>query len=130
ADAIVITSDINFVPPSAKAIWRVRRSVEISNPPESPVIFCGIARPQNFIEQLRAAGVEPVSMKFYRDHHAYNASDIRELLALRERSGATTFITTEKDEINLGSHTAALGAISVARVRLDLAEPPAALDTI
>ena len=130
ADAVVMTSDVNFTPSARTPIWRILRSVEIPNPPKSPVAFCGIARPQKFVEQLRALGVEPVATKFYRDHHAYSEADVRELLALRERSGAAGFITTEKDEINLGSQIERLGAISVARVRMDLAEPTADLDTI
>ena len=130
ADAVVLTSDMDFTPPARTPILRIRRSVEISNPPKSPFVFCGIARPQKFIEQLRAAGVKPVATKVYRDHHAYSSSDIRDLLALSDRSGAAGFITTEKDEINLGSHAAALGVTSIARVRMDLAEPTAALDTI
>jgi tetraacyldisaccharide 4'-kinase len=130
ANAVVMTSEMNFTPPASKAVWRIRRSVEISTPPGRPMVFCGIARPQKFIEQLQAAGIEPTRTKFYRDHHAYSASDIRDLLALRDRSGANGFITTEKDQINLGSHAAALGAISIARVRMELSDPTAALGTI
>jgi tetraacyldisaccharide 4'-kinase len=130
ASSVVMTSEMDFIPPARKPIWRIRRSVEISNPPKSPVVFCGIARPQKFIEQLGAAGVGPVGTKFYRDHHGYSASDIRELLALRDRSGANGFITTEKDEINLGSRIESLGAIAIARVHMELTDPPDALDTI
>jgi tetraacyldisaccharide 4'-kinase len=130
ADTVVVTSPPDFTLPTGKPIWRIRRSVEISNPPTNPIVFCGIARPQKFTEQLRAVGIEPIATKFYRDHHAYSEADIGELLTLSDRCGANGFITTEKDEINLGSHTAALGAVAVARVRMDLAEPTAALDTI
>jgi tetraacyldisaccharide 4'-kinase len=130
AAAVVMTSDMDFTPPARIPIWRIRRSVEISNPPKSPFVFCGIAHPQKFIEQLRVAGVEPVAAKFYRDHHAYSSSDIRDLLALSNRSGVTGFITTEKDAINLGPQIDALGDTAIARVRMDLTEPTAALDTI
>ena len=130
ANSVVITSEMNFTPPASKPLWRIRRSVEISNPPNIPFVFCGIARPQKFIEQLQAAGIEPTRTKFYRDHHAYSASDICELLALHDRSGANGFITTEKDEINLGFHAAALGVTSIARVGMELSDPTVALDTI
>lgn len=129
ADAVVMTSEMDLTP-AGKAIWRIRRSLELRDPPERAVVFCGIARPQRFVKQLRAAGIEPIATKFYRDHHAYGASDIRELLALRDRSSATGFITTEKDEINLGPNLAALGATAIAKVCMELVDPTAVLETI
>ena len=130
ADAVVMTSEMDCPPPTGKTIWRIRRSVEMANFPKSPIVFCGIARPQKFVEQLRATGVELVGTKFYRDHHAYSAADIQDLLSLHDRFGANGFITTEKDEINLGSHAAALGVLSIARVRMELESPADVLDTI
>ena len=73
-------------------------------------MFCGIARPKNFVAQLRTAGIEPVAEAFYRDHHAYTEQDIRDLLDLRQRSEADGFVTTEKDAVNLGGYLAALDA--------------------
>ena len=63
-----------------KIVWRVRRGIVPKNVPARPIVFCGIARPQNFVLQLRAANIEPVAEAFYRDHHAYSEKDIRELL--------------------------------------------------
>ena len=40
---------------------------------------------QNFMLQLRKAGIEPVAEAVYRDHHAYTEKDIRELLALKAK---------------------------------------------
>ena len=39
--------------------------------PPRPVAFCGIARPQSFLLQLRAAGIDPIAEAFFRDHHAW-----------------------------------------------------------
>jgi tetraacyldisaccharide 4'-kinase len=130
ADAVVLTGDIeprNLVLP--RHVWRVKRSVDISGAPERPVVFCGIAKPQKFVEQIRAAGVHPAAEKFYRDHHAYTSSDVGELRTLRDRYDASGFITTEKDAINLGPLLSELGQVAVARVIMEL-DPADALDTI
>jgi tetraacyldisaccharide 4'-kinase len=111
-------------------VWRVRRSLAIPAALRSPVAFCGIARPQKFIEQLRAADIQPVAEKFYRDHHRYSQSDVFDLKKLRNRSGGGGFITTEKDLINLGPYVAELAPITVARVEMELANSPDVLDTI
>jgi tetraacyldisaccharide 4'-kinase len=121
---------MNFTPPTAKPIWRIRRSLELSDPPLRPIVFCGIARPQNFIAHLRAMGAEPVATQFYGDHHAYTSADTSELAALRQQTGATGFITTEKDQINLGPLIDLLNPIAIARVQMQLDDPADALNTI
>ena len=132
ADAVVLTGRIEprDLPVQGKHIWRLRREVFIANAPESPVIFCGIARPRNFLEQLRASGIREAALKFYRDHHRYSERDVCELLELRDRNRAGGFITTEKDAINLGRLLAQLGEVSIAHVRMELEQPDAALDTL
>jgi tetraacyldisaccharide 4'-kinase len=80
--------------------------------------------------QLRTANIEPVAQAFYRDHHAYNEKDIRELIDLKQRSEAGGFVTTEKDAVNLGPYLAALAPLSVIPVRMELENAADALDTI
>jgi len=130
ADAIVTATDMNFTPSTTTPIWRIRRSLELPDPPLRPIVFCGIARPQQFIAQLRAMGVEPVATKFYADHHPYTSADTSELAALRRQTGATGFITTEKDQINLGPLIDLLSPIAIARVQMQLDDPADALNTI
>jgi len=130
ADTVVISSEMEFSRSSSKPIWRLQRSVEVANPPKRAVVFCGIARPHKFVEQLQAAGIQPASTRFYRDHHRYTSSDIRDLKGLRDRADATGFITTEKDSINLGPQIESLGAVSIARARMELADADTALGTI
>jgi len=130
ADAIVTATDMNFTPSTTTPIWRIRRSLELPVPPLRPIVFCGIARPQKFIAQLRAMGVEPVATKFYADHHPYTSADTSELAALRRQTGATGFITTEKDQINLGPLIDLLSPIAIARVQMQLDDPADALNTI
>lgn len=131
ADAFVLTEEVDPAPmPLGKFVWHVRRSLAIPTVPRSPVAFCGIARPQMFIEQLRAADIQPVAQKFYRDHHRYSQSDVLELKKLRNQSGGGGFITTEKDLVNLGPYVAELAPVTVARVEMELVSSPDVLDTI
>jgi len=132
ADSIVLASGATAesFPLVGKLVWRVRRGIATQNVPPRPVVFCGIARPQTFVLQLRAAQIEPAAEAFYRDHHAYSEKDVRELLALKQRSEAGGFVTTEKDAVNLGPYLSALEPLSVIPVRMELADATNALDTM
>lgn len=132
ADAVVLTSGAvaEAFPLKEKLVWRVRRGIALNNVPSRPVVFCGIARPRNFLLQLRTAGVEPVAEAFFRDHHAYTQSDIRDLLNVRERSEGDGFITTEKDAINLGGFFSALRPLAVVAVKMELLDAANAIDTM
>ena len=132
ADAVVLASGASAesFPLEGKIVWRVRRGIVPQNVPPRPVVFCGIARPQNFVLQLRAANIEPVAEAFYRDHHAYSEKDIRELLELKQRSEAGGFVTTEKDAVNLGGYLSALAPLAVVPVKMELTDAANAVDTI
>jgi tetraacyldisaccharide 4'-kinase len=132
ADAVVLASGASAESFSleGKMVWRVRRGIVPVNVPPRPVVFCGIARPQNFVLQLRTANIDPVAEAFYRDHHAYNEKDIRELLELKQRSEAGGFVTTEKDAVNLGGYLSALAPLAVVPVKMELADAANAVDTI
>ncbi len=132
ADAVVLASgaSADSFPIEGKHVWRVRRGIVPQNIPSRPIVFCGIARPQNFVLQLRAATIEPVAEAFYRDHHAYTEKDIHELLELKQKSEAGGFVTTEKDAVNLGGYLAALAPLAVIPVKMELADAANALDTM
>ena len=132
ADALVLTSGASeeSFPVQGKLVWRVKRGIVAQGMPARPVVFCGIARPQNFLLQLRAANIEPAAQAFYRDHHAYSEKDVRELLELKQRSEAGGFVTTEKDAVNLGSYLSALAPLAVVSVRMELVEAANAVDTM
>ena len=132
ADAVVLSSGASAesFPAEGKLVWRVRRGIVPQNVPARPVVFCGIARPQNFVLQLRAANIEPVAEAFYRDHHAYGEQDVHELLALKQRSEAGGFVTTEKDAVNLGGSLSALAPLAVVPVKMDLEGAANAVDTM
>jgi len=132
ADAVVLASgaSADSFPVQGKILWRVRRGIIPTSVPPRPVVFCGIARPQNFVLQLRAANIDPIAEAFYRDHHAYTEKDVRELVDLKQRSEAGGFVTTEKDAVNLGPYLSALEPLSVVPVRMELADAANAIDTI
>jgi tetraacyldisaccharide 4'-kinase len=132
ADAVVLSSGASpeSFPLVGKTVWRVRRGIVTENVPSRPVVFCGIARPQNFVLQLRTAGVDAVAEAFFRDHHAYTEKDIRDLLELRQRSEAGGFVTTEKDAVNLGGYLDALTPLTVVPVKMELADAANAVDTM
>jgi tetraacyldisaccharide 4'-kinase len=132
ADAVVLTSGASSesFPSNGKLLWRVRRGISVTNVPARPVVFCGIARPQNFLLQLRTAGIEPVAQALFRDHHAYSERDIQDLLKLRQQSEAEGFVTTEKDAINLGRFLDALQPLAVILVKMELMDAANAVDTM
>jgi tetraacyldisaccharide 4'-kinase len=132
ADAVVLTSGAasESFPLEGKMVWRVRRGIVPQSVPPRPIVFCGIARPQNFLLQLRTAGIDPVGEAFFRDHHPYTEEDIRELLQLRQRSAAGGFITTEKDAVNLGGYLDALAPLAVVPVKMELDDAANVIDTM
>jgi len=132
ADAVVLTSGASpqSFPLNGKLLWRVRRGISVTNVPARPVVFCGIARPQSFLLQLRTAGIEPVAQALFRDHHAYSERDIQDLFKLRQQSEAEGFVTTEKDAINLGGFLDALQPLAVIPVKMELMDAANAVDTM
>ena len=133
ADAVVLTNDASceglLIAPYL--VWRVRRSIMVPPEAQGPCFaFCGIARPQNFFEQLKAAGVMLSGTKSYADHHAYTDADVGRLLSLRERHGAQAFITTEKDAMNLQVRIAALNPLHVVPVHMQLEKADAAVNSM
>ena len=99
--------------------------------PAAPIVFCGIARPEQFFAQVRAAGITPAAEIEFRDHHAYDGNDIERLLALRGKLGAGGFLTTEKDAVNLGSSLQDdVKPLAVATLKLTLDRPTDIVDAI
>lgn len=133
ADAVVIPEGCpaDRAELSGKLIWRMKRQIAISRAPQSPVVFCGIARPEQFFAQVRAAGITSTSEIVFRDHHTYLPGDIKRLNAAREKSGAGGgFVTTEKDVVNLGRLGEELEPLAVAALDVSLDNADDVVDTI
>jgi tetraacyldisaccharide 4'-kinase len=142
ADAIVLPRDfsgerfsvhelaIESLARQGKIIWRMKRGIVVPAAPVAPIVFCGIARPQQFFAEVRAAGITPAAEVEFRDHHAYAGSDIKRLLAMRGKLGAGGFLTTEKDAVNLGSLQKDLKSLAIAALSLTLDRPDDVVDVI
>lgn len=124
ADIVVLTSGAlaEWFPVEGKTVWKLRRGITTGKVPPRPIVFCGIARPKNFLMQLQKAGIDPVAEAIFRDHYGYSEADVRDLLELRKRSEGGGFITTEKDAVNLGKYVDALAPLAIVAVKMDLVD--------
>jgi tetraacyldisaccharide 4'-kinase len=66
-------------------------------PLERPLLVCGIARPERFIEMVRDAEITPGETIIVPDHHQYIANDFNKTRELYSNG----VITTEKDAVRL-----------------------------
>lgn len=132
ADAVVLPSGLSAEHPALpqKPIWRVERELLLPTLPASPIAFCGIARPEQFFAQVRAAGITPAAQLSFGDHHAYDRSDVQRLLATCNRLKAGSFLTTEKDAVNLGTLENELQPLTIAVLKLTLDGPADVVDTM
>ncbi len=138
ADAIVLPRGLPLESRmlARKLFWRIERELLLTNPPSRPVVFCGIARPEQFFTQVRAAGITPAAEIIFRDHHAYDLDDIQALIRASRDSQADGFLTTEKDAINLGAiqqlgpNQHGLDPLAVAQLKLMIDHPTDIVDAI
>jgi tetraacyldisaccharide 4'-kinase len=142
ADAIVLPVDfsqknfsmheltIESLARQGKFIWRIKRETSLPPIPAQPIAFCGIANPQQFFAQIRAAGIEPGAEVEFRDHHRYDRNDVERLLAMRDKIGAGGFLTTQKDAANLGPLQAKLSPFAVATLNVTLEHPADVVEAI
>jgi tetraacyldisaccharide 4'-kinase len=70
--------------------------------------FCGIAKPEGFLQILETAGVEFPFLIRLPDHHHYNPRDVERLAEAFAKTRASSLITTEKDAVKLEGLFAAL----------------------
>ena len=86
-------------------IFKVKRSVDASAGAAIPhgklVAVAGVARPQRFFDDLRAAGCELIRGIPYADHHRYSRRDLDWIFREARAAGAAAVVTTEKDFVRL-----------------------------
>ncbi len=61
----------------------------------------GVARPERFFDDVRAAGLDVVSVLVFADHHRYSRRDAARIGTEARRSGAEAIVTTDKDFVRL-----------------------------
>jgi tetraacyldisaccharide 4'-kinase len=119
ADAVVLF-DSQTQPVEAKSVWHAQRVIELPAAAGKTIAFSGIARPGQFLEGLKTSKLEIAGALTFRDHYHYDQRDIDRLLALRKQTSADSFITTEKDLINLGTLATQLSPLKTAELRIEL----------
>jgi tetraacyldisaccharide 4'-kinase len=100
-------------------IWRLHRKMETPLVTAPVVVFCGIARPNQFFGGLETPGLRMA----FPDHHRYSAADLQRLATLAGNLGATALVTTEKDQIRLGKLVSALPQslpLTTVRLRVEI----------
>jgi tetraacyldisaccharide 4'-kinase len=107
-------------------VWKTRRELAVDDGAGLAVAFCGIARAQQFFLQLQEK-VTVLGTLSFPDHHRYSAADIERLLELKAFKKADCFVTTEKDEVNLGDLAGRLQPLRIARLKMTLEDPTSAL---
>jgi tetraacyldisaccharide 4'-kinase len=132
ADAVVLPKGVETDHPAlrGKLVWRTERTIAMPAQLVAPVLFCGIARPEQFFAQVRTAGITPAAELAFGDHHAYDENDVKRLQDMRAKVGADAFLTTEKDVMNLGTLQSRLTPLTVAVLNLTLEHPADVVDTI
>jgi tetraacyldisaccharide 4'-kinase len=110
-------------------IWRLNRRLEIPSINAQVLAFCGIARPEQFFAGLTQSALELTAHYAFRDHHRYTVRDLDRLANQARAAGATTLLTTEKDEVRLQGLKSPL-PIATVRLRTEIENEPAALDWI
>ena len=131
ADAIVLPETAtDHAILRGKIVWRMKREIAVVDPPKAPIVFCGIARPEQFFAQVRATGILPSAEIAFPDHHFYRLRDIDRLLTACAKLSAGGFLATEKDVVNLGPLQSALAPLASAVLNVVLDNPAYIVDTI
>ena len=63
--------------------------------------LAGVAQPERFFQDLRAAGHDLVKTAGYADHHRYTGRDLERVFRDARAAGAVRVLTTEKDFVRL-----------------------------
>jgi len=72
-------------------------------PPGPVLALAGIARPQRFFDDLRAAGWTLAGTRTFPDHHWFSARDVAAVEDAARAAGAQAILTTEKDMVRLAN---------------------------
>ncbi len=119
---------------TAAEIWQIRRELVFAEELARPFVFCGIARPENFLAMLHAAGKTPVGQLLFPDHHPYTEQDITNIVAAAKAANADGIYLTEKDAVKLPQqlhqHLQTIGPVHAPWLRVELHDAHAALQTL
>jgi tetraacyldisaccharide 4'-kinase len=86
-------------------------------------LVTGIARPERFDADVAAAGWEIAGTMAFRDHHPFDARDVRRIRIAARSAASAIILTTEKDAVRLAACD--LGDLPIASVPLVVGVDPA-----
>jgi tetraacyldisaccharide 4'-kinase len=72
--------------------------------PASAFVVAGIARPDEFIADVRRHGIAVAGSRTFADHHAFTARDVSAIVTAARAASADVVLTTEKDYVRLLPH--------------------------
>ncbi|PIQ96311.1 MAG: tetraacyldisaccharide 4'-kinase [Nitrospinae bacterium CG11_big_fil_rev_8_21_14_0_20_56_8] len=84
--------------------------------------FCGIARPEDFIQVLEDKRARVVWWRGFPDHHVYSPSDLKAIEKEARAAGAELVVTTEKDGVKVESGWMAQLPLYKAAIDLEILE--------
>ncbi len=125
ADVIALPAGTDSTPLSRfnKPVWQIERKLQLPpEMPQNPVVFCGLARPQQFVAELAASGIRPAAIIEFPDHHKYSRKDVEQIRWAAERNQADGYVTTEKDRMNLGQLAELLRPVVFPVLTIELAD--------
>jgi tetraacyldisaccharide 4'-kinase len=86
-------------------------------------VVSGIAQPERFAADISSAGWEIAGSIAFRDHHRFDAGDIRRIARGAKAAASAIVLTTEKDAVRLSACD--LGDLPIASVPLMVGVEPA-----
>lgn len=97
---------LSLAPHLAGAVFFSRVKTELELDRKFPLfVFCGLGRPDTFIQDLQRQGYNIVRTKYYPDHFNYSEAEQNNILAeyfeLHQKFENMKLVTTEKDLIKL-----------------------------
>lgn len=133
ADALIVPAERDDAVESVrralgvKTAFRMSRSIPRATSSAGVFAVAGIARPERFVSDLRAAGWTLAGTMAFPDHHDYGRADVERIVAAARAAGAGTIVTTEKDVVRLEGH--ALGGLRLTPIPLTVSIEPASAFT-
>lgn len=79
----------------------VRRDNPKVVPAGRPFAFCGIARPDRFLQSVRSLGYDDAAFCPVADHHHYTKGDLAGFDISRKKLGCDWYLTTMKDAVKI-----------------------------
>ncbi len=124
ADAVAVPHDLSVdaAALAGRKLWRIRRQLGMppTGLPDPAVVFCGVARPEQFFADVRGLGIRAAGEVMFADHHRYSYADVDRLLRERDSKHALGFVTTEKDAVKLAEFAKELQPMSVIELRIEI----------